>query len=173
MGRYKFVFKQKIVKISETQQNMLDEIMQSGKFPTEAEAFRQGLVMIHNKLFPPYLRPSVNQEIKREKHEKEKAFNSVPDEEFAKTLKGTEIYTDEDGQKFLLFRAIGNYIGAVPLSIVKEWASKDNQEYNYHKQIIEKQEFEPYEKEIAASNSIKRDLANRWGVVISYDPNIA
>ena len=50
MSRNKFVFKQKIIKISERQQLHLNELMELGFFPSEAEVFREGLSSLHHKL---------------------------------------------------------------------------------------------------------------------------
>src|ERR1700680_3084464 len=101
MSRPKWVFKQKFIKISESQQGLLNEIMATGAFTMEAEVFRQGLKMMHKAFtIPAYLRPTVNQEIKIEQQSKVKSDRAIPDEEFvAKNLQDIVIYTDEDQHK--------------------------------------------------------------------------
>lgn len=170
--RKKFVFIQKTIKISEIQQKKLDDIMATGSFAVEADIFRQGLDAIHRKIMPPYLQPTAAGEMKREKIDKEKAFAAIPDEEFvANNLEDVYIYTDEDNVKWVLFRTMGNDIGAVMLSNVKEWVRSKDPEYVYHKQVAN-DGHKPYEevlndRETYVGPSTRKRLAEHYGVAIT------
>lgn len=136
MSRKRFVFKTKVVKISENQQKEIDEIMSTGRFTAEAEVLREGLALLHRKHFPSYLRPTIGQQIKKQKIDQEQEFLSLPDEQFAEeNLKDYFIFTDLMERKWLFYRRVGNMIGAIPLDQVKEWVASESPEYNYHRQV--------------------------------------
>lgn len=171
MSRSKFVFKQKIVKISEVQQKSIEEMMDSGRFASEADIFRQALEMFYRKFIPPYLKPTVNQEMKRSKINKELAVAAIPDEDFvAKSLEDVMIYTDNENVKWVLYREIGNGVGAVKLTEIKEWVKDENNYlYTIHKQTAGTVPL-TY-KESLTHNSTRQWLNQRFGVAIKFDPN--
>lgn len=167
MGRKKFVFKQKIVKISEVQQQKLDDLMNQGSFTSEADIWRAGLDLIHRKLDPPYLQDSPAASIKRKKIQKEKVFEAIPDEEFAKSnMEDIFIFTDEENKKWVLWRKIGNMVGGTPLEEIKNWVKSGDPEYNYHRSVAG-QDHQPYEEELK-DNLIRKTLNEHYGVAITY-----
>lgn len=169
MSRSKFVFKQKIVKISEVQQKSIEEMMNSGRFSSEADIFRQALEMFYRKFQPPYLKPTINQEIKIQKREKEIEIQNIPDEEFvAQNLEDVMIYTDTENVKFVLIRWIGNSIGAIPLTEIKTWfADKDDPIVKTHVAMANTGQT-PYET-FLTFNSTRQFLNERFGVAINWD----
>lgn len=157
------------ITFSKGHDEMINELLATGKFLSTDDVIRQALVVFHAKIKPPYLRPTINQEIKMEKIKKEKEYEAIPDEEIANSIPGTYIYTDDDGKKFMFYRALGNDIGVVPLEKVKEWVNdKENTAYKYHLGIIEQRDFSPYTEEFQY-NSTRRHLAEK-GVAIHFDP---
>lgn len=150
-------------------QNNLHELMATGNYASEAEIFRQAVAELYRSINPPYLRPSPAGQIKQKKLEKEKAIEAIPDEEFAtKNLEDVFIFTDEENNKWVLYRKIGNYVGAVALAEIKDWVKANDPEYNYHKAVAGDPKHLPYDKELENS-SVRKHLAEHYGVVISHE----
>ena len=165
--RKKFVHIQKTIKISEQQVKLLNEIMETGVFAVEADIFRQGLALMHKKFTTPeYLKDTPAASVKREKIHKEKVFRSIPDEEFAmKEMEDIYILTDEENKKWVLWRKVGNFVGATPLEEIKDWVKSGDPEYNYHKSVAG-QGHEPYEEELK-NDTIRKILVENYGVAIT------
>jgi len=155
--------------ITEEQNNMINNLLASGKYISEADIVRQALLAFYAKVKPAYLEPSINQEVKLEKRAKELELRDMPDEEFvAENLEDVMIYTDLDGIKWVLHRWIGNTIGAVPLLEVKNWVKEKGTLFVVHTQIANTGK-PSYEEELR-DNSTRKWLNERFGVAINFDP---
>lgn len=151
-------------------ENMMEDLLATGRFLSYDDIIRKGIAMVYDSINPPYRKPTVNQEIKIEKRVKEIQIRNIPDEEFvAQNLEDVMIYTDNDGQKFVLIRWLGNSIGAVPLSGIKDWfADKDDPIVKTHVQMANSGQL-PYLEKLT-SNSTRQWLNERFGVAINFDP---
>lgn len=133
--RKKIVTIFKSVRIHQNHQNMLDDLIVSGVHASENEIFRQALNDYYRKQNPPYLRPSVNEQIKAEELKKIQDMNATPDEEFArKHVKDPYFFVDMEGKKWLLFRRVGHYLGGIPIEMVKEWVTKKDPMFLWHQE---------------------------------------
>lgn len=169
MSRTKLNFRQKNFKITDMQQQKLDELLAQGSFATESDILRQALDLLHRKYSPPYLQPTINQEEKIEKVKKEKASRAIPDEQFVEeNLEGVLIYKDLNEKKWLFYRKVGNYIDAFPLEQVKDWVHKKDFSYQWHNENEANQvmTYELWLTEQTQTAKSQRDRLRELGVAL-------
>lgn len=143
------------------------EIMQTKNVMSFSQAVRDAIFEYHRKVNPPYLKPSVSEEGKIEAKKKEEVLRAVPDEVFlADNLQDCMIYTDEDQAKWVLFRKISNYVGAVQLDKIKDWVNSKDPEFMFHQQKASVESNPPYEKELEDPR-IRQVLQEQYGVAIT------
>lgn len=136
--RRKFVAFNKVVKISTEMQEMINKLMGTGMYPGESDIFREGLVQLFRKVDPPYLRPSINEEIKKEVLKKTQLIKAIPDKEFIdQNMIDHQYYTDGEGKEWVLYRRMSNYLGAIPVEMAKDWIIAKDPLYLWHQENYE------------------------------------
>lgn len=144
------------------------EIMEIKGLLSFSQAVRDAIFEYHKKIKPAYLDLTPAGEMKQEKIVKERILKNIPDKEFAeKYLEDISFYTDSNNVEWVLFRKVGNYVGAVMLSDIKQWIKNKNPEYNYHIQVA-KQGHASYESALE-DKLIRQTLAEQYGVAITVE----
>lgn len=120
MSRPKSNLHQKVIKINDQQQAMLDVFTEKWGFVSESEVFRQALLWFYRKTEPEYTKPSPLQEEKARRLAEERRTAAMSEEEYNDEFVGGHVTgAQPNGKRYVLLYAWGNMVRPVELDLLR------------------------------------------------------